>query len=60
MACRPADFSGAVLGTAIGGTWAQPLILLARPILRNGNTAERCTRTIIRLPIEAGVARPAG
>lgn len=56
--CRPDDYHGVVLGIAIGGTWAQPLLLVAPPINARGNTVRNCDTAILRLPLSAGVAVP--
>lgn len=56
--CRPRDFTGATLGVAIGGTWAQPLVLVGRPLNSNQEPIERCHNAIVLLPIEAGLALP--
>jgi hypothetical protein len=56
MSCRPADLSGReVSGYAIGGTWAQPLVVVNPPTTEDGDVIARCRRTILRLPQEAGI-----
>jgi hypothetical protein len=59
MRCRPIDLFGtAVTGTAIGGTWAEPLVVLNQPVRVDGSTIARCRRVIVRLPVQAGIASP--
>lgn len=59
MGCRPSDLrNNGVIGSAIGGTWAQPLLVVSPPFDVEGESVERCRRIIIRLPIVAGVIRP--
>jgi hypothetical protein len=56
MGCRPADLANRTLnGYAIGGTWAQPLVVVNPPASASGRVIARCERTILRLPQEAGV-----
>lgn len=56
MGCRPADLADREIGGyAIGGTWAQPLVVVNPPASENGPVNLRCRRTILRLPIEAGI-----
>jgi hypothetical protein len=59
MRCLPGDFSGTnVVGVAIGGTWVQPLVAVEPP--RRGETPiQRCHQAVVRLPVQAGLARPA-
>ena len=56
--CAPRDYRGAVLGVAIGGSWAQPLVLLGPPLDADGDPIQRCRNAILRLPLEAGLALP--
>jgi hypothetical protein len=56
--CAPRDYRGAVLGVAIGGSWAQPLVLVGKPLNADGEPIERCRNAIIRLPLAAGLALP--
>lgn len=59
MGCRPDDLrNNGVIGSAIGGTWAQPLLVVSPPFDLEGESVERCRRVVIRLPIVAGVVRP--
>ena len=56
---RPQDLrNNAVLGTAIGGTWAQPPVVVGPPVKEDGDLVARCHRATVRLPLEAGVAVP--
>jgi hypothetical protein len=60
MGCRPLDFRNkGLIGTAIGGTWTQPLLQVSPPFNDNGNSVDRCAPVIMRLPLEAGSVRPA-
>jgi hypothetical protein len=59
MGCRPRDLVGTTLaGSAIGGTWVEPLVALNPPVREDGTTVARCTRVTVRLPVQAGSARP--
>jgi len=59
MTCRPEDFRrNGLVGTAIGGTWTQPLLLVSAPFDDEGNDVPRCDRALIRLPVGAGIVRP--
>lgn len=60
MGCRPMDFvNNGLVGTAIGGTWTQPLLLVGSPFNESGREVARCARVVLRLPLEAGIVRPA-
>lgn len=59
MGCRAQDLrDNEVLGTAVGGTWVQPLVVVGPPVREDGDLVTRCRRTTVRLPIGAGVALP--
>lgn len=59
MGCRPQDLrNNEVLGTAIGGTWVQPLVVVGSPVKEDGSLVARCRRTTVRLPLAAGTALP--
>jgi hypothetical protein len=60
MGCRPGDLNGVPINAiAIGGTWAQPLLLVRTPVTEDGRVVARCRQTLLRLPLEAGVASSA-
>jgi len=59
MGCRPQDLrDNEVLGTAVGGTWVQPLVVVGPPVMEDGNVVARCGRATVRLPLVAGIALP--
>lgn len=59
MRCRLRDVSeNEVEGIAIGGTWAQPLVVVEPPVDEDGEPVSRCQQVLLRLPIQAGIARP--
>jgi hypothetical protein len=59
MGCRPSDFlTNRVVGAAVGGTWAEPLLQVASPFNEDGDPVARCQRVLIRLPTVAGTVRP--
>ena len=59
MDCRASDFrTTLVVANAIGGTWAQPLLIVGAPTDEEGEPVVRCKRTIVQLPIQAGTIRP--
>ncbi|HYF46751.1 MAG TPA: hypothetical protein VD926_11115 [Acidimicrobiales bacterium] len=58
MGCRPRDLVGtSVAGAAIGGTWAEPLVVLNVPVRADGALISACSRVMVRLPVQAGIAR---
>jgi hypothetical protein len=59
MGCRPGDFVGrSLVGAAIGGTWAQPLLVPQSPFDADGVSVERCQPAVVRLPMTGGTIRP--
>jgi hypothetical protein len=57
--CRPRDLgTNEVSGTVVGGSWLQPLVIVAPPVTEGGRTIARCHRIATRLPPEAGFAVP--
>lgn len=59
MGCEPADLvRNRVIGTAVGGTWVQPLVVLLPPVRPNGGSVRRCHRAVVRLPQAAGIVAP--
>jgi hypothetical protein len=59
MGCQPNDFVGrSLVGAAIGGTWAEPLLVPNAPFDADGNSVDRCHTAVVRLPIDAGTIRP--
>jgi hypothetical protein len=59
MGCPTSDLVGTTVGgTAIGGTWAEPLVVLSPPNRANGDPILRCRAVMVRLPVDAGLARP--
>ncbi len=59
MGCRARDLVGTtVAGAAIGGTWAEPLVVLNVPVRPDGSLIDTCGRVMVRLPVQAGIARP--
>jgi len=59
MGCRPQDLrNNEVLGTAVGGTWVQPLVVVGPPVKADGSLVARCRRATVRLPLVAGTALP--
>lgn len=59
MSCRAVNLRvNGVIGTAIGGTWAQPLVVVSPPFNEDGDLVTPCRRALVRLPVGAGVARP--
>ena len=59
MSCRPGDFVGrSLVGAAIGGTWAQPLLVPQSPFDAEGVSVDRCQPAVVRLPMTGGTIRP--
>jgi hypothetical protein len=59
MGCRPADLAqNTVLGTIVGGTWIQPLVVVGPPVREDDSLVARCHRVATRLPTAAGFAVP--
>jgi hypothetical protein len=59
MGCRPSDLGpNTVLGTVVGGTWVQPLVIVGPPVREDDTLVARCHRVATRLPTAAGFAVP--